>query len=24
VDGTFDDLQKSTNEFAKRFLSDSA
>jgi phospholipid/cholesterol/gamma-HCH transport system ATP-binding protein len=23
VDGTFDDLQKSTNEFAKRFLSDS-
>ncbi|HMF78176.1 MAG TPA: ATP-binding cassette domain-containing protein [Bryobacteraceae bacterium] len=24
VDGTFDDLQSSTNEFAKRFLSDSA
>jgi phospholipid/cholesterol/gamma-HCH transport system ATP-binding protein len=24
VNGTFDDLQKSTNEFAKRFLSDSA
>jgi phospholipid/cholesterol/gamma-HCH transport system ATP-binding protein len=24
VDGTFDDLQNSTNEFAKRFLSDSA
>jgi len=24
VHGTFDDLQKSTNEFAKRFLSDSA